>query len=343
MKRAIVAAAAIGLTASASAQVARPLPRLPRGPGPSGPIMVPPRPPIVVARSYASIHIVDNPDGSFVSDIDGKKRNFGFKPGSIHSIRGKGFGRKNNANVLLLKSSDGRYNANLSVTRWDDDLIVAQVPTDQGGFPSADKLTLLIMTAGATPRQFKVEGGKFQAEEAEVLLPMSGFERSALEAAGLRVRVWNRGKEALTFERDGGVTVTHYIDFDKEHRSTPCPAAGFERLDIGKLDRSLKLQPGFRITRIDVAPPQSHYDFKVVGRYTSSWQAVDDRRFFRVDWPVWRMRRDETFTLGGKFDIDGHTFGRHTPVPRQQKVTTACGAEFTLTFFVTGPRGLSPR
>lgn len=101
--------------------------------------------PSVLLPRITAHPIARNADGSFVSDIDGKRRNFGFRPGSIHSVRGKGFGRRSPASTILVKSNDGRYAARLIVTRWEDDLIVAQLPTDQTGFPSADKLLSIEM------------------------------------------------------------------------------------------------------------------------------------------------------------------------------------------------------
>ena len=287
--------------------------------------------------------IVSNDDGSFVADIDGKRKNFGFRPGSIHSIRGKGFGRKAQASVIMLKSGDGRYAVNLIVTRWEDDLIVAQVPSDQSGLPSSDVLNLMIMTGPSNggPRQFVIRGGSFQAEEAEVKLPLSTRDVRALVDAGIRIAVWNRGREFSTVERDGSFTVTHYIDFPKDQRAQLCPGPGSDRINLTQLERSLKLRDGFRITRIvmDHGPTSGHF----TGRYASAWKGVDGTTYYSIDWGVWRMRRDASFSLGGEWDLANSPFGKHIIIPPREKVYTACGSEYTLTFFVTGPRGLAPR
>ena len=332
MKRVLIAAALLGGAASAQ--------------GPRSKVVLNPRiVDRVVVKPLTPVRatLVSNPDGSFVSDIDGKRRNFGFRPGSIHSIRGKGFGRRSNASVLVLKSGDGRYAVNLAITRWDDDLIVAQVPDAQAGFPSADQLTLLIMTGSSNggPRQFVVSGGRFTAEEDEVKLAMTSFERPALIDAGLRVGVWNRGREFMTFERDGTLSVTRWIDFPKDRRTSLCPAPGSDRLNLSRLERALRLQPGFRLTRVAMAdgPSKGHF----TGRYAAMYEKVGADTFFRAEWGVWRFRRDASFSLNKPFDTTAATFGRHTTIPDVEHAFTGCGSEYTLTFFVTGPRGLSPR
>ena len=333
MKCALLVAAMLGAGVAASAQVA-PIKLKPR-PGPilNRPVTLP----AIMAK------LVSNPDGSFVSDIDGKRRNFGFRPGSVHSIRGKGFGRRSNASVLLLKSADGRYAVNLAISRWEDDLIVAQVPAGQSGFPSENQLTLMIMTGPSNggPRQFVIRGGSFEAETGEVKLSLHRFEQRALEDAGLRVRVWNRGREFLTFERDGSVTVTRYIDFPKDKRTSPCPGPGSDRLNLTQFESALNLRAGFRLTRIAVStgPTNGHF----TGRYANAWEKVDDRTFFRSEWGVWRFRRDASFSLNKPFDIKGAKFGRHVTIPDGDAAFTACGSEYNLTFYATGPRGLSPR
>lgn len=287
--------------------------------------------------------IVSNTDGSFVSDIDGKRRNFGFRPGSVHSIRGKGFGRKSNASVVLLKSSDGRYAVNLIVSRWEDDLIVAQVPNDQSGFPSSDQLTLMIMTGPSNggPRQFIVNGGSFQAEDAEVKLAIKPSDVRALVDSGVRIAAWNRGREFSTVENDGAFTVTHYIDFPKDQRTQYCPGPGSDRINLTQFERSLKLRDGFRITRIamDNGPDKGHF----TGRYGSAWNNIDGTTYYTIHWGVWRFRRDASFSLNKPFDLKDMPFGKHIIIPDADKAFTACGSEYSLTFFVTGPRGLPPR
>lgn len=290
-----------------------------------------------------ALAIVRNPDGSFVSDIDGKARNFGFKPGSVHSIRGKGFGTRSNSSAVLLKSADGRFAATLAIVRWEDDLIVAQVPAGQSGFPSADQLTLMILTGPSNggPRQFVIRGGRFEAEEAEVKLPLFASDQRALQDAGLRIKAWNRGREFFTAERDGAVTVTHYVDFPKDQRTQLCPGPGSDRINLTQLASSLRLRDGFRFSRIAMShgPTNGHF----TGRYGDAWQAVDGTLYYRIDWGVWRMRRDASFSLNKPFDVSNQPFGRHVVIPDADKVFTACGSEFSLTFYVAGPRGLSPR
>jgi hypothetical protein len=290
-----------------------------------------------------ALPIVSNPDGSHVSDIDGKRRNFGFKPGSIHSIRGKGFGRKSGASTVLLKSADGRYAVNLSISRWDDDLIIAQVPPGQSGLPSADQLNLMILTGPSNggPRQFVVAGGRYEAEEAEARITLTAADQRALTDAGLRIKAWNRGREFFTAERDGSITVTHYIDFPKDQRTQHCPGPGSDRINLTQLATSLRLRPGFRISRVAMTngPTDGHF----TGRYANTWQGVDGTMYLTIDWGVWRLRRDATFQIGGAWDVADQPFGKHVIIPPRSKVFTACGSEFTLTFFATGPRGLSPR
>ena len=301
--------------------------------------------PSVTLPGMTAPPLTRNADGSFVSDIDGKRRNFGFRPGSIHSVRGKGFGRRAPTSTILVKSDDGRYAATLIVTRWEDDLIVAQLPNDQAGFPSADKLDLIIMTGpgGGGPRVFNVKGGRFTAEEAEVPLVLTGNDRNALTTAGLRTRVWNVGREFLSFERDGAASVTRYIDYPKDRRTTPCPAGGSERVDVRRLERALRLRGDFRISRIAMThPPKT--DGRPVGRYADAWQTVDGGDVYAVDWGVWRFRQDASFDLAAPFRTWLGKFGKHGASERDWRdIYAACASEFTLNVFVTGPRGLRPR
>ena len=289
--------------------------------------------------------IASNADGSFVSDIDGKRRNFGFRPGSVHSVRGKGFGRRSPASTILLRSDDRRYAATVAITRWDDDLIVAQVPGGQAGFPSADALSLVIMTGPGNggPRHFVVKGGRFTAEEAEVPLFLTANDRNALRSAGLRTRVWNVGREFDNYERDGAVSMTRYIDYPKDRRTTLCPPGSTERIDPTKLERALGLRPDFRISRIDLSHPDAT-DGRPVGRYASTWQQIDGRDIYQVDWGVWRFRQDASFSISAPFRSWMGKFGRHGATERTvTDIYAACASEFTLHFHVTGPRGLRPR
>ncbi|ATY31150.1 hypothetical protein [Sphingomonas psychrotolerans] len=172
-------------------------------------------------------------------------------------------------------------------------------------------------------------------------LAMTRWEQRALEDAGLRIKAWNRGREFVTAERDGSITVTRYLDFPKDQRTRLCPGAGSERINLTQLETALELRPGFRLSRIAMenGPTDGHF----TGSYASTWQKVDELTFLKVEWGAWRMRRDASFSLNKPFDVTGAKFGRHVPVPDADRAFTACGSEYNLTFYVTGPRGLSPR
>ena len=282
-------------------------------------------------------NIVTNPDGSFVSDVDGRKRGFRLSPGSVHSIRGKGFGRRGNASTLLLKSIDGHYAGQLMIQRWDDDLIIAQVPTEQGGFPANGQWQLLILTAGG--KSFTIEGARYNAAPIEVPLKIVATDDAAFVAAGIAPLRWYTGRESFTAEADGSATVYRNVAFAKGQRNTPCPGPGRERINIAKLQQGLRLAPGFEISRIVLSHGATDRQF--TGRYNGAWEP--DGSAFIVDWGVWRFRQDASFSMTKAFNPDRVEYGKHYSVKTDDSVFAVCASEYSLKISVTGPRGVAPR
>ena len=88
-------------------------------------------------RILAARNLVNLPDGSFISTVNGRQSNIVMRPGDQVRILGKGFDQRRPASLVGLFVPNATTGAQLAIVAWSDREIIVRLPVGNANLTTA--------------------------------------------------------------------------------------------------------------------------------------------------------------------------------------------------------------